>query len=79
VIIALYTRQFSSSLQKKEKFNIFTFFLTITFRTHAMTIASTKRFTLEEYDRLADLGFFDDRDRVELIRGEILQKRPVAE
>lgn len=44
-----------------------------------MTIASTKRFTLEEYDRLADLGFFDDRDRVELIRGEILQKRPVAE
>jgi hypothetical protein len=35
-----------------------------------MTIATTRRFTLEEYDRLADLGFFADRDRVELIRGE---------
>jgi Uma2 family endonuclease len=38
-----------------------------------MTIATTKRFTLEEYHRLGDLGFFDGRDRVELIRGEIIQ------
>jgi hypothetical protein len=66
----LYTRQFSASLQKEEKFNIFNSFFTIAFRTHAMTIATTRRFTLEEYDRLADLGFFADRDRVELIRGE---------
>jgi Uma2 family endonuclease len=38
-----------------------------------MTIAISKRFTLDEYHRLADLGFFDDCDRVELIRGEIIQ------
>jgi Uma2 family endonuclease len=38
-----------------------------------MTIATPKRFTLDEYDRLADLGFFNDRDRVELIRGEIIE------
>jgi Uma2 family endonuclease len=38
-----------------------------------MTIATTKRFTLDEYDRLVDLGFFNDRDRVELVRGEIIQ------
>jgi Uma2 family endonuclease len=43
------------------------------FSIDTMTIAPTKRFTLEEYDRLSDLGFFNDRDRVELIRGEIIQ------
>ncbi|WP_250122097.1 Uma2 family endonuclease [Chroococcidiopsis sp. CCMEE 29] len=38
-----------------------------------MTIITAKRFTLEEYHRLADLGFFSEDDRVELIRGEIIQ------
>jgi len=38
-----------------------------------MTIATTKHFTLDEYNRLAELGFFDEGDRVELIRGEIIQ------
>lgn len=38
-----------------------------------MTIATTKRFTLEEYNRLAELGFFNEDNRVELVRGEIIQ------
>ena len=35
-----------------------------------------KRFTVEEYHRLIDLGFVTKRDRVELIRGLIVE-RPV--
>ncbi len=38
-----------------------------------MTLATPKRFTLEEYHRLTELGFFHEDDRVELIRGEIVQ------
>jgi Uma2 family endonuclease len=38
-----------------------------------MTIALPKRFTLDEYNRLAELGFFNEDSRVELIRGEIIQ------
>jgi Uma2 family endonuclease len=38
-----------------------------------MTIVIPKRFTLEEYNRLAELGFFNESSRVELIRGEIIQ------
>ncbi|KOP22742.1 hypothetical protein AMR41_30195 [Hapalosiphon sp. MRB220] len=37
-----------------------------------MTTVLTKRFTITEYDRLAELGFFNENDRVELIRGEII-------
>lgn len=37
-----------------------------------MTTVLTKRFTIAEYDRLAELGFFNEDDRVELIRGEII-------
>ena len=36
-------------------------------------ITTAKRFTIDEYHRLADLGFFGEDDRVELIRGEIMQ------
>lgn len=38
-----------------------------------MTSTLTKRFTIDEYHRLADLGFLSEDDRVELIRGEIIQ------
>ncbi len=37
-----------------------------------MTIITAKRFTIAEYDRLAELGFFGEDDRVELIKGEII-------
>ncbi|MBF2028246.1 MAG: Uma2 family endonuclease [Oscillatoriales cyanobacterium C42_A2020_001] len=38
-----------------------------------MSVVSTKRFTLDEYHRLIELGFLTKRDRVELIRGELVQ------
>jgi len=38
-----------------------------------MTLTTAKRFTIDEYHRLGDLGFFTEDDRVELIRGEIMQ------
>ena len=38
-----------------------------------MNVTTAKRFTLKEYQRLADLGFFNEDDRIELIRGEIIQ------
>ncbi|MCP2731909.1 Uma2 family endonuclease, partial [Limnofasciculus baicalensis] len=38
-----------------------------------MTALTTKRFTIEEYHRLGELGFFTPEKRVELIRGEIIE------
>ncbi|MHC5721957.1 MAG: Uma2 family endonuclease, partial [Nostoc sp.] len=32
-----------------------------------------KRFTIAEYHRLAELGFFEEDEQVELIKGEIVQ------
>ncbi|MEA5535625.1 Uma2 family endonuclease [Crocosphaera sp. XPORK-15E] len=37
-----------------------------------MITVSRKQFTLEEYNRLTELGFFESGERVELIRGDII-------
>ena len=38
-----------------------------------MTSTQAKRFTLDEYHRLGELGFFHENDHIELIRGELIQ------
>jgi Uma2 family endonuclease len=38
-----------------------------------MTRVTSRHFTLDEYHRLGELGFFRADERVELIRGEIIQ------
>lgn len=38
-----------------------------------MTQTAVKRFSLGEYHRLAEMGFFQEDDRVELIHGEIVK------
>ncbi|WP_009630556.1 Uma2 family endonuclease [Synechocystis sp. PCC 7509] len=38
-----------------------------------MTTVTPKRFSLAEYHRLIELGFFQGNERVELIRGQIIQ------
>ncbi|MBD2302351.1 Uma2 family endonuclease [Nostoc sp. FACHB-190] len=38
-----------------------------------MSISTAKRFTIFEYHRLTELGFFAENDRVELIKGEIIE------
>ncbi|MDX2212402.1 MAG: Uma2 family endonuclease [Oculatellaceae cyanobacterium bins.114] len=38
-----------------------------------MTAVTPKRFTLNDYHRLIDLKFFAEGDRIELIRGELIQ------
>ncbi|PZV15190.1 MAG: hypothetical protein DCF22_07715 [Leptolyngbya sp.] len=38
-----------------------------------MNVATPKRFTIDEYHRLIQLGFLQESERVELIRGELIQ------
>ncbi len=38
-----------------------------------MTQVTPKRFTIAEYHHLIELGFLTEDDRVELIRGELMQ------
>ncbi|MBG1243470.1 Uma2 family endonuclease [Nostoc sp. NZL] len=38
-----------------------------------MSVAQAKRFTLDEYHRLGELGFFHEDDHIELIDGEIIE------
>ncbi len=38
-----------------------------------MTVTTKKRFTIEEYHSLTEIGFFKEDDRVELIQGEIIE------
>lgn len=37
-----------------------------------MTVAKPKRFTIDEYHRLIELGFLTEGDRIELIQGELI-------
>ena len=38
-----------------------------------MTVTQAKRFSLDEYHKLTEIGFFHEDDRIELIRGEIIE------
>lgn len=38
-----------------------------------MTVVKPKRFTIDEYHQLIELGFLTEGDRIELIRGELIQ------
>lgn len=38
-----------------------------------MNIVTPKRFTINEYHQLIELGFLQESDRIELIRGELMQ------
>jgi Uma2 family endonuclease len=38
-----------------------------------MSLTTTRRFTIDEYHRLIDIGFFHEDERIELIRGELVQ------
>jgi Uma2 family endonuclease len=38
-----------------------------------MTVTTPKRFTIADYHRLIHLGFLTETDRIELIRGELIQ------
>lgn len=38
-----------------------------------MAIATVKKFTIQDYHRLTELGFFKKEDKIELIRGEIIE------
>lgn len=41
-----------------------------------MVAATRRKFTISEYHQLVDLGFFTENDRIELIRGEIIEMAP---
>jgi Uma2 family endonuclease len=41
--------------------------------TQSPPAVQSKRFTVAEYHRLIELGFFRDDERIELIRGELIQ------
>lgn len=41
-----------------------------------MVVTTRRKFTIDEYHQLVDLGFFTENDRIELIRGEIIEIAP---
>jgi Uma2 family endonuclease len=38
-----------------------------------MTVVTPKRFTIDDYHRLIELGFLTETDKIELIRGELVE------
>jgi hypothetical protein len=38
-----------------------------------MSIVTAKRFTIDEYHQMIELGFLKESDRIELMRGELIQ------
>ena len=38
----------------------------------------TKKFTIEDYHKMSDMGIFDYSDHLELIKGEIIQMSPIG-
>ncbi len=38
----------------------------------------TRKFTIEQYHKMADVGILHEQDRVELIRGEIIEMSPIG-
>jgi hypothetical protein len=40
--------------------------------------ATRRRFTRKEYYRMAEVGILGERDRVELIRDEIVERAPIG-
>lgn len=38
-----------------------------------ITVPKVRRFSVEDYHRLIDLGFFGDNDRIELVQGELVE------
>lgn len=45
----------------------------------AVLAPAQHRFTVEEWDRLGQLGFFGEDDRVELVDGEIVDMTPIGD
>ena len=41
-----------------------------------MVTTTRRKFSIDEYHQLVDLGFFSENDRIELIRGEIIEMSP---
>lgn len=41
-----------------------------------MLTETRRKFTVDEYHQLVDLGFFSENDKIELIRGEIIEMAP---